>query len=688
MVIISSIKNPKTISLLFRYFRNVRYSTNVSSFSTKSITPSVLLPNCCRNFPRYDPLVNYSLKNIVRSSSYCCNLRNCAKTHEIQASRTYKSTMPPTFLQKSPQEIVERCISENKVFIFSKSFCPFCFKVKAIFRSERIGFDALELDLIENGAEIQEALFAKSGQKTVPNVYINGEHVGGSDKVQELHSKGELITLLNPKTHSYDYDYIVIGGGSGGLASSKEAARLGAKVAVCDFVKPTPIGTTWGLGGTCVNVGCIPKKLMHQAAILGHDLKDSREFGWSTPEKPEHNWNTMVEGIQNHIGSLNWGYRVALRDKKIDYLNAFATFVDEHTIKTVDKKGKEKTLTSNNFLIAVGGRPRYPDIPGAKEFGITSDDIFSLPYSPGKTLLVGASYISLECAGFLHGLGYDVTVMVRSILLRGFDRQMSEKIGEIMEQMGVKFLRETIPTSVERIEEGQPGKLKVTAKTRSGGQVVDEYNTVVFAIGRDPFISELGLENIGVQLAKSGKIVVDKREVSSVSNVYAVGDVIDGGLELTPVAIQAGKLLARRLYGNGKELMDYVNVPTTVFTAIEYGCCGLSEEAAVEKFGEANIDVYHSNFWPLEFTVAHRPENDCYAKLVVLRKEGEEFVIGFHYLGPNAGEVTQGFSIALKLNATKSDFDNLVGIHPTCAEVFTTLTITKRSGKDVASQGC
>jgi len=194
----------------------------------------------------------------------------------------------------------------------------------------------------------------------------------------------------------------------------QEAAKLGRKVAVCDFVKPTPIGTTWGLGGTCVNVGCIPKKLMHQAALLGTACSDASSYGWKLPEEKSHDWGQMVEGIQNYISSLNWGYRVALRDAKVTYLNEFAHFLDAHTIKTVGKKGKEQTITSKDFIVAVGGRPKYPDFPGSKEFCITSDDLFSLSYNPGKTLCIGASYIALECAGFLSGLGIETEVMVRN----------------------------------------------------------------------------------------------------------------------------------------------------------------------------------------------------------------------------------------------------------------------------------
>jgi len=571
--------------------------------------------------------------------------------------------------------------------IFSKSFCPFCKQVKALFDSLGVKYTALELDLVENGAEMQAALLEKSGQKTVPNSYINGTHVGGASDVKQMHADGTLLPLLNASKHNFEYDLVVIGGGSGGLAASKEAARLGAKTAVLDFVKPSPAGTTWGLGGTCVNVGCIPKKLMHQAAVLGHCLADSRPFGWSTPEALQHDWATLKDNVQNHIGGLNWGYRVALRDKKVDYVNAYAKFTDSHTLHTVDRRGKERTMTANNIIVAVGGRPRYPDIPGAKEHCITSDDIFKLDHAPGKVLLVGASYIALECAGFLQGLGYDVTVMVRSIFLRGFDQQMANKIADYMETAGVKFVRGAVPTAVEKIEEGSPGKLKVTAKLTDGGETSDVYNTVVLAIGRDACTQDMGLDAAGVQLAKSGKMIVDAEERSSVPHVFGIGDVIEGGLELTPVAIQAGKLLARRLYADATATMDYNLVPTTVFTPLEYGCIGLSEEDAIKQYGEADIEVWHSNFWPLEFTVAHRPENDCYAKLVCVKSQNEK-VVGFHYLGPNAGEVTQGFGMALKMGATKDDFDNLVGIHPTCAETFTTLSISKSSGADASASGC
>merc|ERR1711868_25679 len=551
----------------------------------------------------------------------------------------------------SPAEQVEQFIKENKVMVFSKSTCPFCNKIKQLFDSLSIKYHAIELDQMGEGAAIQAALADKTGQRTVPNVFINGNHIGGCDDTLKLHADNKLMAAVQADTHNFDYDIIVIGGGSGGLAASKEAARLGKKVAVCDFVKPSPAGTTWGLGGTCVNVGCIPKKLMHQAALLGEAIHDAKSFGWEVAPA-QHNWQNMVQEVQNHIGALNWGYRVALREKNVTYLNEYATFVDKNTIKTVNKKGVEKTVTASKFILATGGRPKYPNIPGA-EFGISSDDLFSLPHSPGKVLLVGASYIALECAGFCAALGCDTTVMVRSILLRGFDQQMANKIGEYMEEHGVNFIRECVPTKIEKIEEGNPGKLKVHAKYNDGTEFVDEFNTVIFAIG----------------------------------NIFAIGDVLDGKPELTPVAIQAGKLLARSLCDVSNVLTDYVNVCTTVFTPLEYGCCGLSEEDAIAQLGEENLEVYHQNFWPLEWTVAHRPENNCYLKLICNKLQSEK-VVGFHYLGPNAGEVTQGFGMALKMGATKADFDNLIGIHPTTAETFTTLAITKSSGVDASATGC
>ncbi|EDK99269.1 thioredoxin reductase 3 [Mus musculus] len=579
-------------------------------------------------------------------------------------------------------------IEGNRVMIFSKSYCPHSTRVKELFSSLGVVYNILELDQVDDGASVQEVLTEISNQKTVPNIFVNKVHVGGCDRTFQAHQNGLLQKLLQDDS-AHDYDLIIIGGGSGGLSCAKEAANLGKKVMVLDFVVPSPQGTTWGLGGTCVNVGCIPKKLMHQAALLGHALQDAKKYGWEYNQQVKHNWEAMTEAIQSHIGSLNWGYRVTLREKGVTYVNSFGEFVDLHKIKATNKKGQETFYTASKFVIATGERPRYLGIQGDKEYCITSDDLFSLPYCPGCTLVVGASYVGLECAGFLAGLGLDVTVMVRSVLLRGFDQEMAEKVGSYLEQQGVKFQRKFTPILVQQLEKGLPGKLKVVAKSTEGPETVEGiYNTVLLAIGRDSCTRKIGLEKIGVKInEKNGKIPVNDVEQTNVPHVYAIGDILDGKPELTPVAIQAGKLLARRLFGVSLEKCDYINIPTTVFTPLEYGCCGLSEEKAIEMYKKENLEVYHTLFWPLEWTVAGRDNNTCYAK-IICNKFDNERVVGFHLLGPNAGEITQGFAAAMKCGLTKQLLDDTIGIHPTCGEVFTTLEITKSSGLDITQKGC
>uniref|UniRef100_A0AAQ5Z6A4 thioredoxin-disulfide reductase (NADPH) n=1 Tax=Amphiprion ocellaris TaxID=80972 RepID=A0AAQ5Z6A4_AMPOC len=451
-------------------------------------------------------------------------------------------------------------------------------------------------------------------------------------------------------------------------ACSKEAAQLGQKVAVLDYVEPSAKGTKWGLGGTCVNVGCIPKKLMHQAALLGTAVKDAKKYGWQISGTVCHDWPTMAEAIQNHVRSLNWGHRVQLQDKKVKYLNIKGSLLDEHTVKGLTKAGKETVLTAKNIVIATGGRPKYPtNIPGAMEHGCYSD-------------------VALECAGFLTGIGLDTTVMVRSIALRGFDQQMAGLVTDYMEAYGTKFAWKCVPKRVDKLSSGA---LQVTwTNTQTGAEQKDTYDSLLWAVGRAPETKALGLDKLGIQLNKeTGKLIVGADESTSVPNIYAFGDISEGRPELTPTAIKAGKLLARRLAGQSTELMDYDNVATTVFTPLEYGCVGLSEEEAEKRHGKDGIEIYHAFYKPLEFTVAERDASQCYIK-VVCERGGDQKILGLHFTGPNAGEVTQGFAMGFQCGATYSHLLQTVGIHPTCAEEVVKVSITKRSGLDATVTGC
>lgn len=490
---------------------------------------------------------------------------------------------------------------------------------------------------------------------------------------------------------------------------------------------------------------CFSQKIMHYSGVLGHKLREAAALGWDLKdmheeENKKHNWPRLVQNVGDYIKGLNFQYKKTLTDARVEYINAYAKLIDAHTVSYTDSKGNTKETTADKIILAVGGRPKYPDgVENASTLGITSDDIFWRSKPPGKTLCVGASYISLECAGFLHELGFDVSVMVRSILLRGFDTQSAIQIGEYMERSGVRFVSHAVPTKLERLN-GDDGKITVTftqaAHTNGQGEQVpagthtEEFDTVLFATGRDA-CTDIGLDKVGVRL-QAGKVVVNEAEQTSVDNIYAIGDVILDRPELTPVAIKAGQLLAKRLYGNSTQLMDYRMIPTTVFTPIEYGSIGYSEEAAIAHFGKENIKVYGSRFgvlegasvykdviptprssvflgqnlWSRNFALAHGQSAEdvewgsyeaeeearkalnqpCLAKLICNTSDNER-VVGWHYVGPDAGEITQGFGLTLKLGATKADFDNLVGIHPTSAEEFTQLTAVQSEGQEIMKTG-
>ncbi|KNA00438.1 thioredoxin reductase 2 [Plasmodium vivax North Korean] len=495
----------------------------------------------------------------------------------------------------------------------------------------------------------------------------------------------------------YDYDYVVIGGGPGGMASAKEAAAHGAKVLLFDYVKPSSKGTKWGIGGTCVNVGCVPKKLMHYAGNMGSLFKlDSTQYGWTCKDL-SHNWGKLVSTVQSHIRSLNFSYLTGLRSSQVKYINGLASLKDEHTVAYYLKgdMSQEETITAKYILIATGCRPHIPeDVEGARELSITSDDIFSMKKVPGKTLIVGASYVALECAGFLNSLGFDVTVAVRSIVLRGFDSQCALKVKNYMEEQGVLFKEGVLPKKLSKGEEDKVAVLFTDGTT-------ELYDTVLYATGRKGDIAMLHLERLNIHVDKSAnKIITNEGSCTNVPNIFAVGDVAVDVPELAPVAIKAGEILARRLFKQSQEIVDYTFIPTAIYTPIEYGACGYSEEKAYEAFGTSNVEVFLQEFNNLEISAVHREKHvraqkdqydtdvssTCLSKLVCLKSEDNR-VVGFHYVGPNAGEVTQGMALALRLKARKSDFDSCVGIHPTDAESFMNLAVTRASGLSFAAKG-
>lgn len=514
----------------------------------------------------------------------------------------------------------------------------------------------------------------------------------------------------------YDFDLFVIGGGSGGISAATRAAKLGKKVAVADFVKPTPGGSAWGVGGTCVNVGCIPKKLMHYAALLGEARKDQEACGWGPAKEGPIDWEKMVDTVNNHVKSLNWGYRKLMNEASVKYYNSLATFVDAHTLELKDKKGKTERVTAENIIIAVGGRPNYLEVPGAREFCYTSDDLFWLKKAPGRTLVIGAGYIALECGGFLRGMGFDVDVLYREKILRAFDEDMAARVVTGMKEIGVKFLKgnatkfekpgDKIITHLEVVEEPPEESHKGEDESQEALesmkieeekpkepfvpkiiQKIEEYDTVLLAVSRHADTAGLNLKAAGVETVKSGKIPVNSHWQSSVPNIFALGDVTTISKELTPLASKEAVYLIEGLYSGNWRTIDYTTIATTVFTPLEYSACGLSEPDAIAKFGEAEIDVYHSSFAPLEWTyLESRPKNLCYCKIIVHISSRK--VLGIHFVGPNAGEVMGGFAVVVRKGLTYEDMLDTIGIHPTTSEELLILEITKRENPDAEKKGC
>ncbi|ATO35489.1 glutathione-disulfide reductase [Dickeya dianthicola] len=445
------------------------------------------------------------------------------------------------------------------------------------------------------------------------------------------------------------YDYLAIGGGSGGIASVNRAAMYGKKCALIEAKY---------LGGTCVNVGCVPKKVMWHAAQIAEAIHHyGPDYGFDVTVN-RFNWETLLKNRSAYIDRIHQSYNNVLGKNQVEVIQGFARFVDA---KTVEVNGER--ITADHILIATGGRPTRPAIPGA-EYGIDSDGFFALTALPQRVAVVGAGYIAVEIAGVLNGLGAEVHLFVRKHApLRQFDPLIVDTLVEVMNTEGPALHTESIPNAVVKNADGS-----LTLQLESGHeQTVD---CLIWAIGREPANDNINLDAAGVALNSKGYITVDKFQNTTVPGIYAVGD-NTGAVELTPVAVAAGRRLSERLFNNKPdEHLDYSNIPTVVFSHPPIGTVGLTEPQAREQYGDDQVKVYQSAFTSM-YTAVTQHRQPCRMKLVCVGPE--EKIVGVHGIGFGMDEILQGFAVAVKMGATKKDFDNTVAIHPTAAEEFVTM---------------
>jgi glutathione reductase (NADPH) len=448
-----------------------------------------------------------------------------------------------------------------------------------------------------------------------------------------------------------DYDLFVIGGGSGGVRCARIAAAHGARVAIAEE-------RHWG--GTCVNVGCVPKKLMVQAAEYAAWAADSRGFGWSV-EPGRHDWGALMAAKDAEIKRLNGIYVKLLENSGVTWFFERATFLDPHTLQV-----GEQRITAKRIVIAVGGHPAWPEIEGA-EFGIVSDQAFFLPTLPKRVTLVGGGYIGVEFAGIFRGLGAEVDLLYRQRLpLRGFDHELREALAEALDAQGVRLHASVLLHRLEKLPDGSK-RLHLT-----DGRTFDS-DLVFFAVGRTPNTRNLGLEEAGVAVAENGAIRVDAKNITSQSHIFAIGDV-SNKMNLTPVAIAEGHHLADRLFGTAPpRSWSFDAIPTAVFSVPPIATCGLSEEQAAAI---APTDVYVARFTPMRHTLSGRRRRTLMKLLV---DQATQRIVGAHMIGDDAAEMMQSIGVAMTAGATKTDFDRTVGIHPTSAEEWVTLRTKTRT---------
>ncbi|MBI4006095.1 MAG: glutathione-disulfide reductase [Gammaproteobacteria bacterium] len=442
----------------------------------------------------------------------------------------------------------------------------------------------------------------------------------------------------------YQYDLFVIGAGSGGVRAARMSAGFGAKVAIAEDRY---------LGGTCVNVGCVPKKLLVYASHFGEEFETARGFGWKVGNI-RFDWRHLIENKNTEIKRLNGVYQKVLDSNGVTTIIGRATLVDNNTVRI---NGED--ITAERILISTGGWPSVPDFPG-KEHVITSNEAFFLDTLPDRIIIVGGGYIAVEFAGIFHGMGVDTTLVYRGpLFLRGFDHDLREILSEEMRKKGIKLEFNTNIKGIDKNDDGYTAHL-----TNQQSLFTD---LIMYATGRRPNTSNIGLEKTDVKLNDDGAIVVNDKYQSTDPSIYAIGDVTDR-INLTPVAIAEGIALAKSLFGNQPAKVDYSGIPTCIFSQPNLGTVGLTEEEAREKYGE--IEIYKTRFTPMKLSLTDSNEK-TFMKLIVDRKSDR--VVGAHMIGPDAGEIIQGIAIAIKAGATKAIFDATIGIHPTAAEEFVTM---------------
>ncbi len=447
------------------------------------------------------------------------------------------------------------------------------------------------------------------------------------------------------------FDFLAIGAGSGGIASANRAAKHGKKAAVIEAK---------AIGGTCVNVGCVPKKAMWYAGQIADALHYAPDYGFQT-QLQAFDWGKLVANRQAYIERIHGAYQRGFDSNGVTVIQGFAKFIDKNTVSV------DGTLyTADHIVIATGGYPQIPNIEGA-EHGIDSDGFFALTEQPKSAAIVGAGYIAVELAGVLNALGTKTELLVRKDKpLRQFDTMLSDTLVEQMAKHGPSLHTQSTP---ERIEKQADGRLLVHL---TSGKTVGPVETLIWAIGRAPATEQLDLANAGVSLTERGYIATDKYQNTNVDSIYAVGD-NTGRAQLTPVAVAAGRRLAERLFNNKPdEHLDYTSIATVVFSHPVIGTVGLTEQEAIATYGAEQVKVYNSQFTALYQAITDDYRDPTRMKLICTGDD--EKIVGIHSIGFGSDELLQGFAVAMKMGATKADFDNTIAIHPTSAEEFVTLT--------------